>query len=107
MVPVSVEAGTVSFEGKPIGIDAQNLASGKAKLFVRPYEMNIVSADAADLRGTVKRVHGIGPARRVEIAIGSEDDRIVEIDAPRSSALEIGQPIGLVPRQYRLFATAG
>ena len=75
-------------------------------LFVRPYEMNIVAPDTAGLRGTIRRVHGIGPARRVEIAIGSEDGRIVEIDAPRSNHFEIGQPIGLAPRQYRLFAAA-
>jgi sulfate transport system ATP-binding protein len=108
VVPVSIEAGAVSFEGRPIGIDARNMSSGKATLFVRPYEMSIVAADAANLRGTIRRVHGIGPARRVEIAIGSEDDgRIVEIDAPRSRHFEIGQPIGLVPQQYRLFAAAG
>jgi sulfate transport system ATP-binding protein len=106
VVPVSVEAGTVSFEGNPIGIGAQNVASGSARLFVRPYEMNIVAPGTAGLRGTIRRVHGIGPARRVEIAIGSADSRIVEIDAPRSHHFEIGQPIGLAPRQYRLFAAA-
>jgi sulfate transport system ATP-binding protein len=73
---------------------------------VRPYEMNIIAPDNAGLRGTIRRVHGIGPARRVEIAIGSADSRIVEIDAPRSHQFEIGQPIGLAPRQYRLFAAA-
>jgi len=108
VVPVSVDAGSVSFEGKSIGIDAKEIFSGKANLFVRPYEMNIVPAETANLRGTVRRVHGIGPARRVEISLGSDDEgKIVEIDAPRSRHFEIGQPIGLVPQQYRLFATAG
>ena len=53
VVPVSVDAGSVSFEGKRLNIDAPEISSGKANLFVRPYEMNIVAADAADLRGIV------------------------------------------------------
>lgn len=105
VVPVSVDAGSVSFEGKLLNINAPEIVSGKANLFVRPYAMNIVAAEATDLRGIVRRVHGIGPARRVEISLGSESEgRVVEVDAPRSSRFEIGQPIGLVPQQYRLFA---
>ena len=105
VVPVSVDAGSVSFEGKPLHINAPEIVSGKANLFVRPYAMSIVAADATDLRGIVRRVHGIGPARRVEISLGSESEgRVVEVDAPRATRFEIGQPIGLVPQQYRLFA---
>ncbi len=105
VVPVSVDAGSVSFEGKRLNIHAPEISSGKANLFVRPYAMNIVSAEATDLRGIVRRVHGIGPARRVEISLGSESEgRVVEVDAPRASHFEVGQPIGLIPQQYRLFA---
>jgi sulfate transport system ATP-binding protein len=107
VVPVSVDAGAVSFEGKRIDVHAQDVFNGKANLFVRPYAMSIVPAEATDLRGIVRRVHGIGPARRVEVAIGTNGEgRVVEVDAPRSSRFEIGQPIGLVPQQYRLFAAA-
>lgn len=105
VVPVAVDAGQLSFDGRPIGLDAQGVPSGTARLFVRPYEMAIVSAESAPLQGVIKRVHGIGPARRVEVALGAHDSaNVIEVDAPRTHDLAIGQSIGLLPRQYRIFS---
>ncbi len=40
------------------------------------------------LRGVVKRVHGIGPARRVEIALrAGDDEHVIEVTAPRHDAV--------------------
>jgi sulfate transport system ATP-binding protein len=103
VVPVTVDNGAVQFDGNRIDIDTQGVTSGPARLFVRPYEMSIASAGAAPFQGTVKRVHGIGPARRVEVALNSNGN-VVEIDAPRVQDLSVGQPVGLSPTRYRLFA---
>jgi hypothetical protein len=52
----------------------------------------------------VRSVHGIGPARRVEIGLGLNGDAtVIEVDAPRKD-LGVGQPIGLAPEHYRLFS---
>jgi hypothetical protein len=52
----------------------------------------------------VRRIHGIGPARRVEIALGGDSaDKLIEVDALRSQQLRVGQLVGLRPEQYRLF----
>src|SRR5580704_8603094 len=69
IVPVIVDGGAVHYEGEAVALDAQGVTSGAARLFVRPYEMAIVPVDEASFKGTVRRVHGIGPGRRLEIAL--------------------------------------
>ena len=73
----------MQFGGEPLGLDAQGLASGAARLFARPHDLTIVpSTGEHRLRGVVRRIHGIGPARRVEIALGSENaETLIEVDA--------------------------
>jgi sulfate transport system ATP-binding protein len=108
-VPVTVESGGVHFAGRRLALDPQGLKSGKASLFIRPYDVAIVPAsDAAVFNGVVKRVHGFGPARRLEIMLRDGDrEHFIEVTAPRHQAIGIGQRIGLEPRAYRLFASAG
>lgn len=104
-LPVVIDGGNVRFQGQPIGLDAQGVADGKAILFARPFNMTILPASAEDnLKGIVRRVHGIGPGRRIEIALGSENaETIVEVDGQRSQQWRVGQQVGLRPEQYRLF----
>jgi sulfate transport system ATP-binding protein len=111
MLPVTIETAAVSFAGASTGLDAQSVRDGAATLFVRPYEMAIVAPEGAAFAGTVRRVHGMGPARRVEVAIGSPDGSadgatIVAVDVPRSHDLGLGQSVGLRPRNHRIFPAA-
>ena len=104
VLPVSIEAGSVCFGGRRLSLDPQGLADGRASLFIRPYDV-AVTTDGAAFSGTVRRVHGLGPARRIEIELQTESDvHLVEVDAPRLQLIEIGQPIGLKPQSYRLYA---
>jgi sulfate/thiosulfate transport system ATP-binding protein len=104
VLPVSIEAGGVCFGGRRLSLDPQGLADGHASLFIRPYDVAITT-DGAAFSGTVRRVHGLGPARRIEIELQAESDvHLVEVDAPRLHLIEIGQPIGLEPQNYRLYA---
>ena len=57
----------------------------------------------APFRGVVKKIYGLGPARRIEIALESGGSS-VEIDDPRMPSLALGQQIGLTPDRYRVFA---
>jgi sulfate transport system ATP-binding protein len=106
-VPVTIDSGSVHFAGRKLALDPQGLANGAASLFVRPYDVVIVpDAGATMLSGVVTRVHGFGPARRVEIALLEGDrEHFVELNAPRDKAFAIGQHVGLEPRAYRLFAS--
>jgi sulfate/thiosulfate transport system ATP-binding protein len=103
ILPVLVRGNDVQFEGRPTGLDPQGIPGGAATLFARPFNMTILPAsEANNLRGVVRRVHGIGPARRVEIELGSKNT-IVEVDALRTQQWEVGQVVHLRPEQYRLF----
>jgi sulfate transport system ATP-binding protein len=104
-LPVAIEAGTVRFDGRDLGLDPQGTPTGKATLFVRPYEVTILPAAGGNsINGTVRRVHGLGPARRVEIALhAGEREHLVEVDAPRRLDIAIGQSVTLQPREYRIF----
>ena len=84
-VPVTIEAGNVHFAGRKLDLDPQGLSNGPASLFVRPYEVTIVrDAGSAALSGVVQRVHGFGPARRLEIALREgEREHYIEVTAPR------------------------
>jgi sulfate transport system ATP-binding protein len=104
VVPLAVQGGHARFHGMLLPIDVSNLPDGKANLFVRPYEISIVSSKETPLHGTIRRVRGLGASRRAEIALHyGETDLMLEIDAPKSSALEVGAFVGLQPRNYRVY----
>jgi sulfate/thiosulfate transport system ATP-binding protein len=106
-VPVTIAAGGVHFAGRKLDLDPHGLSDGEASLFIRPYEVTVVpESGSALLNGIVKRVHGFGPARRLEIALQEGDrEHFIEVSAPRHEAVGIGQHVGLRPRAYRLFAS--
>jgi sulfate/thiosulfate transport system ATP-binding protein len=105
-LPVVVHNSQVQFAGRPIGLDPQGISDGPATLFARPFNMTILPASAeCELKGVVKRVHGIGPARRIEIAVGDQTSQTtVEVDELRAQQWRVGQAVCLRPEQYRLFA---
>ena len=108
-IPVTIDSGSVHFAGRRLDLDPHGLADGEASLFVRPYEVAIVpDAGVAALTGVVKRVHGFGPARRLEIALREGGrEHFIEVNAPRHDAIGVGQEVGLQPRAYRLFPASG
>ncbi|HLH94429.1 MAG TPA: sulfate/molybdate ABC transporter ATP-binding protein [Xanthobacteraceae bacterium] len=105
IVPVTVEDSRICFEGEALALDPHGLTNGSARLYVRPYEMQIVPAGEGCFSGTIRRVHGIGARRRVEIAL-ARSERMIEVDAARIESLEPGRLVGLTPRQYRIFAAS-
>jgi sulfate transport system ATP-binding protein len=103
-VPVTVRDGRVLFEDTPLALEARNLTTERARLLMRPYDVTLVAPADGGLTGTVRRIHGIGPARRLEIALGRDGDTLVEVDAPRTETIAVGTSVGLRPRNYRLYA---
>jgi sulfate/thiosulfate transport system ATP-binding protein len=104
-LPVVITDNEVRFAGHKIGLDPQGTPDGAATLFARPFDVALLPESAeSELKGVVKRVHGIGPARRVEIALGTDHaPTIVEVDALRTQQWRVGQVVCLRPEQYRLF----
>jgi sulfate transport system ATP-binding protein len=106
VIPVAIENGAVHYGGRPTGIDSLTISSGAARLFVRPYDFGVRAPAGAVLQGTVVHIHGLGPARRVEIAL-ADGDQTIEVDVPRTQELAPGQNIGLVPLRFRIFPAGG
>jgi len=102
-LPIEIRGGRVQFGGRASGLDAQGVKDGAAALFVRPSEIAIGSPEDHELSGVIRRVHGLGRTRRVEIALG-ESGQIIEVDALQGNGFDPGQPVGLKPNRYRVFA---
>jgi sulfate transport system ATP-binding protein len=103
MLPVVVLNNDVHFEGRSIGLDPHGAPDGVATLFARPFNMTILpDAESNSLRGEVRGIHGIGPARRIDIAVGGAQT-VIEVDAPRSLQCRVGEVLHLRPAQYQLF----
>jgi sulfate transport system ATP-binding protein len=105
VIPVSVKNGVVHYGDKALDLAAPEIKDGAARLFMRPYNVGVVAPESAPLQGTVRRMHGIGPARRVEVALAASNET-VELDVPRTVELAAGQLIGLAPLRYRVFSNA-
>ena len=103
VLPVHVENGLVHFDGSSARLEAQGVEDGRASLFARPSEMTIGPPSDSFLDGIVKRIHGLGPARRIEIVLQSSEASI-EVDVPHDCSLDPGQRVSLTPNRYRIFA---
>jgi sulfate transport system ATP-binding protein len=102
VLPVHVENGLARFDGCSVELDAQGAHDGRASLFARPSEVAIGPPADALLSGIVKRVHGLGPSRRVEVALGNSGTAI-EVDASHDCRFDPGERVSLRPSRYRIF----
>ncbi|MEI9806180.1 MAG: sulfate ABC transporter ATP-binding protein [Pseudolabrys sp.] len=107
-LPIAIDGDTVHFGGRALGIDRQGSTDGDATLFIRPYDVTILNEPgSAALHGTIRRVHGLGAARRVEIAVAEgTTEHLIEVDAPRDLTVALGQAVGLLPKAYRIYDKA-
>jgi sulfate/thiosulfate transport system ATP-binding protein len=104
-LPVEVRGREVWFHGRLMPLEADAVANGPGRLFVRPFDMSLVASEDGALTGVVKQVKGFGPHLRVEIECSPEqgDPIALEIQAGRGARVEAGQTIGLRPEKYRIF----
>jgi sulfate transport system ATP-binding protein len=81
--------------------DAQG-RTGEAVAHVRPEDV-IVSSEGPGVDGSIVDVRLAGPVGRVDVRIAS--DGLVEavIDKQAAAALNVGQPVKLRPRRFRVF----
>jgi sulfate transport system ATP-binding protein len=104
-LPVEIDNGEVWVGGRAIGLTAGDTPKGKANLFFRPHDVDLVEEGAA-LAGVVVASRRVGGTRRVELEIGGESQR-VEIDLPFDHPAGHKTRIAFRPRRWRLFPTAG
>ncbi|GGE30663.1 sulfate/thiosulfate import ATP-binding protein CysA [Agaricicola taiwanensis] len=80
-------------------------SNGRARLFVRPHDVSLVTPQEGPLTGEVRALRALGPNQRVEIALDdiTGESRLVEVEAGRNRHLGIGEKVGLKLDRYRLF----
>jgi sulfate transport system ATP-binding protein len=98
---VDVENGELWVGGRAIGVPATGASEGRADLFFRPHDVELIEGDAA-LAGVVAASRRVGGTRRVELEIGGGPGR-VEIDLPFDHPAGERTRIAFRPKRWRLF----
>jgi len=103
-LPVVVENNELWVGGRAIGVPAGDAKPGKARLFFRPHDVELIEADAS-LAGVVTTSRRVGGTRRVELAIGGEGQH-VEVDLPFDHPAGEKSRLAFRPRRWKLFPAA-
>jgi sulfate transport system ATP-binding protein len=101
MLPVEIENHELWVGGRIIGIPSGETPAGKAALWFRPHDVELVS-DGAAIAGVVAASRRVGGTRRVELEIGGQAQR-VEIDLPFDHPAGEKTRIAFRPKRWRLY----
>ncbi|WP_185983372.1 sulfate/molybdate ABC transporter ATP-binding protein [Aureimonas mangrovi] len=102
-LPVTVRAGEIAFAGTPLGRTDE--PDGEWLMFTRPHDFEVVQPGTPALAGTISLVRRAGGSRVVEFHVEPGDHRI-EVELPADQGGEVGQPIAVRPRKWRLYPSA-
>jgi sulfate transport system ATP-binding protein len=100
---VEIDNGELWVGGRAIGLPAGDTPKGKAQLFFRPHDVELIN-DGPALAGVVASTRRVGGTRRVELEIGGEA-HLVEIDLPFDHPAGEKTRIVFRPKRWRLFST--
>jgi sulfate transport system ATP-binding protein len=103
VLPVRVEQGRVWLDGRQLDLAADKFPNGPAQLYLRPHDVDVVSDKDGAIPGTVSMLRRHGGSRRVELEIGDQG-YCIEIELPPDFSQNLGSPIAVLPRRWRLFA---
>ncbi len=103
-IPVEVRDGNVQIVDRPIGLPANGCPDGRATLYFRPQDVDIVNGGGQAIPGVVVGTRRREATRRVDLEVGAGRHRI-EIELPTDRHLGGGNQIRLRPRRWKLFST--
>jgi multiple sugar transport system ATP-binding protein len=98
--------GQPHFQGPGFSLDLRglmiNLKEGEVELGIRPEDIGIAQADAADLKAKVEMISNVGSDRFIHARIGDEG---LTLRAPKDVALQPGRVVPLIidPKRVHLF----
>ena len=102
-LPVEIDNGELWVGGRAIGLTAGDTPKGRAQLYFRPHDVELVPEGAA-LAGVVAASRRVGGTRRVELEIGGDTSR-VEIDLPFDHPAGEKTRIAFKPKRWKLYPT--
>jgi sulfate transport system ATP-binding protein len=102
---VKVEDGQLWIADRPIGLSAQGVPAGKATLFFRPHDVDLLEECAGCIAGTVAASRRVAGTRRVELEIGGHRQR-VEIELPVDHPAAQKSRMAFRPRRWKVFPSS-
>jgi sulfate transport system ATP-binding protein len=101
-LPVEVEDDQLWIADRSIGLSAQGAPSGKAILFFRPHDVELLDGCSGCIAGTVAASRRVAGTRRVELEIGGHRQR-VEIELPVDHPAAQKSRLAFRPRRWKVF----
>ncbi|UIJ70421.1 sulfate/molybdate ABC transporter ATP-binding protein [Aurantimonas sp. HBX-1] len=101
-LPVRVENGELWLQDRSIGIEAKGLPEGRATLYFRPHDIELVDGCGGCIAGTVAASRRVAGTRRVELAVGGARER-VEIELPVAHPAGANGRIAFRPKKWKVF----
>jgi sulfate transport system ATP-binding protein len=104
-LPVKVENGQLWFDGRTVGLSAEGAPHGKAALYFRPHDVDLLETGAGFV-GTVVAQRRVAGTKHVELEVG-EGRHTVEIEVPVAHPAANASRIVFRPKRWKLFSEGG
>ncbi len=104
-LPVRIEDGQLWIADRPIGLSAPDAPDGKARLYFRPHDVELLDGCSGCIAGTVVASRRVAGTRRVELEIGGARE-VVEIELPVEHPAAQKSRVAFRPRRWKVFPAA-
>ncbi|MDH6232406.1 sulfate transport system ATP-binding protein [Mesorhizobium soli] len=101
-LPVKIEDGQIWIADRPIGLATPDAPDGKATLYFRPHDIELLDSCSGCIAGTVATSRRVAGTRRVELEIGG-GRQVVEIELPIEHPAAQKSRIAFRPRRWKVF----
>jgi len=105
-LPVRVENGQLWLDDRAIGLSVKDAPNGKAALYFRPHDVELLDGCGGCIAGTVSASRRVAGTKRVELEIGGGQHR-VEIEVPAAHPAANSSRIAFRPKRWKLFSETG
>jgi sulfate/thiosulfate transport system ATP-binding protein len=101
VLPVRIEKGKVWLDGHSLDLSPGEVASGPARLFFRPHDVEVGNELEGAIPATIQGLRRHAGSRRLDLEVGGVDR--IEIELPADFGVELSGPLAVRPLRYRIY----